>query len=312
MAGQDGSDPRDGVQSFQLPDKIEITIPGESPTPVPEPVPTETPTPTETPAPVPTPAPTDSPTPAPTPTKTPKPTPAPNSKSGPQSPICKKFQYKRYIRVHTLQKFYEYGRTAKPGDMVELMPGTYYVADGKTNGNPANGYPGDENRPFKFKVASNGTVYGVKGTKDWPIIFCGNQQKTIIDGSDSGQWSMYALRVVKSRYVRVAGFTLRKALKGMQLRVCKKLYLEILLSVTVVNNSFYFWFLSAALDIQATTASRFSYITTYSTLQEGIRVRYGSTYNTVWNCKVTNTGLMYKGVGEGIYIGTSKVRINKK
>lgn len=67
---------------------------------------------------------------------------------------------------------------------------------------------------------------------------------------------------------------------------------------------------SAALDIQATHYSRFSYITTSRTLQEGIRVRYNSTYNTVYESQVMNTGIMFKGVGEGIYVGTSKVKIS--
>jgi hypothetical protein len=34
-------------------------------------------------------------------------------------------------------------------------------------------------------------------------------------------------------------------------------------------------------------------------------VRYNSQYNVVKRCRVTYTGLMYAGVGEGIYIGTS-------
>lgn len=96
----------------------------------------------------------------------------------------------------------------------------------------------------------------------------------MFDGSNgNGGLAAAALRVVRSSNVRVVGFTLQNALKG--------------------------------LDVQMTNASTFSNITTRYTLQEGIRLRYNSTYNTVFGCNITFTGRLWAGIGEGLYVGTS-------
>lgn len=65
------------------------------------------------------------------------------------------------------------------------------------------------------------------------------------------------------------------------------------------------FFFSTGLDVQATTDSEFSELITRHTLQEGVRVRYNSQRNTVKRCRISNTGLLDPGVGEGAYIGTS-------
>lgn len=63
----------------------------------------------------------------------------------------------------------------------------------------------------------------------------------------------------------------------------------------------------AGLDVQVTNSSEFLNITTRYTLQEGIRLRYNSTFNLVQGCNISYTGRMWVGVGEGIYVGTSTV-----
>jgi hypothetical protein len=74
----------------------------------------------------------------------------------------------------------------------------------------------------------------------------------------------------------------------------------------LVSNYLHFLsLLSSGVDIQNTKDSDISYISTRDTLQEGIRIRYNSVRNTVRDCTIKNTGLRYKGAGEGIYIGSS-------
>jgi hypothetical protein len=96
----------------------------------------------------------------------------------------------------------------------------------------------------------------------------------VFDGSNGdGGLSSAAMRVIRSSHVRVKGFTLQNALKG--------------------------------LDVQQTNSSEFSNITTRYTLQEGIRLRYNSTYNEVTGCNISYTGFLWVGIGEGMYVGTS-------
>ena len=59
------------------------------------------------------------------------------------------------------------------------------------------------------------------------------------------------------------------------------------------------------IDVQGSKDCEISFINTRNTLQEGIRIRYNSVRNTVRNCTIKDTGLMYVGVGEGVYIGSS-------
>jgi len=122
-------------------------------------------------------------------------------------------------------------------------------------------------------VAPSGTIDNVHGTAEDPIILCG-PKTAVFDGSNgNGGLAAAALRVVRSSNVKVVGFTLQNALKG--------------------------------LDIQQTNSSTFSNVSTRYTLQEGIRVRYNSTLNHVYGCNITFTGRLWAGIGEGIYIGTS-------
>ena len=194
------------------------------------------------------------------------------------SDACRHFGYSRYIQVKSLKDFTAWGHKAQPGDMIELTAGTYTWGDGKTNPfNPGQGYDVNNGDSGGHKdaptMATDGTIFKVSGTTELPIVFCGDQQKTIIDGADSEKYWTYGVRIVQASNIRFSGFTLRNALKG--------------------------------LDIQGTTNSKFSYITTYNTLQEGIRIRYNSQWNTVYSSHVMSTGLLYVGVGEGVYIGTS-------
>ena len=122
-------------------------------------------------------------------------------------------------------------------------------------------------------VAPSGFIDNLHGTAEEPITLCG-PKTAVFDGSngDSGL-SSAAMRVIRSSYVRVKGFTLQNALKG--------------------------------LDVQQTNSSEFSNITTRYTLQEGIRLRYNSTFNEVTGCNISYTGFLWVGIGEGMYVGTS-------
>ena len=122
-------------------------------------------------------------------------------------------------------------------------------------------------------VAPSGTIDNVHGTGEDPITLCG-PKSAVFDGSNGDRGlAAAALRVVRSSNVKVVGFTLQNALKG--------------------------------LDIQQTNSSIFSNVSTRYTLQEGIRIRYNSTFNLVFGCNITFTGRLWAGIGEGIYIGTS-------
>ena len=129
-------------------------------------------------------------------------------------------------------------------------------------------------QPRPQAVAPIATVLNLHGTPEAYITICG--PKTAVFDGTQGQnmWFGHAFRVVDSSYIRVSGFTFQNALKG--------------------------------LDVQRTNASEFTHIFTQNTRQEGIRVRYNSTYNKVQYCNITNTGRMWEGFGEGIYVGTSK------
>ena len=122
-------------------------------------------------------------------------------------------------------------------------------------------------------VAPSGTIDNIHGTIENPITLCG-PKTAVFDGSNGNSGlAAAAFRVVRSSNVQVVGFTLQNALKG--------------------------------LDVQQTNSSTFSNVTTRYTLQEGIRVRYNSTYNHVFGCNITFTGRLWAGIGEGIYVGTS-------
>ncbi len=122
-------------------------------------------------------------------------------------------------------------------------------------------------------LAPTGFIDNVHGTEENPITLCG-PKTAVFDGSNGDRGlAAAALRVVKSSHIVIKGFTMQNALKG--------------------------------LDIQSTNSSIFSNITTRYTLQEGIRLRYNSTFNLVHGCNISYTGRLWVGIGEGMYVGTS-------
>jgi len=116
-----------------------------------------------------------------------------------------------------------------------------------------------------------------KGNKYNPITLCGSS-KAVIDAKNGYH---VGLRIYKSKYINVVGITVKRASKGIRLEGSKQCEID---SVTVTNIG-----------------------------SEGIHIQYGSHYNTVRRCKIFNTGRVKKGVGEGIYLGSSsKNRKNDK
>lgn len=105
------------------------------------------------------------------------------------------------------------------------------------------------------------------GNKWRPITLCGSS-KAVVDAKGG-----IGLRIHKSKYVNIVGITVKNALKGIRLEGAERCTLD---SVTVTQ-----------------------------THSEAIHIQYGSHYNTVKNCRITNTGRRNKGVGEGIYLGSS-------
>ena len=164
--------------------------------------------------------------------------------------------------------------------MIELIPGIYYTGGGPDA--PAGrvpqpfefGYPGDGSGDGEPpNPATSATIWDKHGTPENPITVCGSRE-TIIDGTDPVKYKAVGMRIANSEYIRLSGFTLQWALKG--------------------------------LDVQNSTNCEISHVKTTNTLAEGIRLRFSSQHNTVKSCDVSNTGRVYDGYGEGIYIGTSK------
>ena len=198
------------------------------------------------------------------------------------------FPYSRYQRFNDYWALQKAIRLAQPGDMLELVSGTYYIgknlkassrsaalADAMGNNTVVTwdfGYSadGDGKAPVP---ATGGFIYDKHGTEEKPITICGARD-TIIDGTDPERYEGSCIRVAQSSYIRVAGFTLRHCLKG--------------------------------LDIQGSSNSEMAYVRTENTLAEGIRLRFSSKNNVIRNSEVSNTGRLYSGWGEGIYVGTSK------
>lgn len=106
-----------------------------------------------------------------------------------------------------------------------------------------------------------------KGNKWRPITLCGTSKAVIDARGDIG------LRIHKSKYINIVGITVKNALKGIRLEGAEYCTLD---RVTVTQ-----------------------------THSEAIHIQYGSHYNTVKNCRITKTGRRNKGVGEGIYLGSS-------
>jgi hypothetical protein len=193
--------------------------------------------------------------------------PSPTIHQEPVSKVCKLFNYTRYLRAENYTQFKELGKIALPGDMVELMPGKYppiYAHEEKVT---------DKKGKCRWpRTATDGAVYDLHGEPGKLITFCGTPGTTVIDGSELPS-SGAGILVIKSSYVRVAGFMFQHLLRGM--------------------------------DIQHTTNSEFLYVTTNHTWHEGIRIRLWSSNNLLQYSNIQHTGKGYVGNGEGVYVGTA-------
>lgn len=123
--------------------------------------------------------------------------------------------------------------------------------------------------------ATSGTVFDLHGTRDKKITICGHPERTIIDGSPHFE-SGSGIHIVRSSYVRFAGFKLQNMLRSV--------------------------------DIQDTFYSEVLYVTSSNTWHEGVRIRYNSSYNLLAHSHIQHTGKGYVGNGEGVYIGTASGR----
>ena len=232
--------------------------PKPSPATKPKPAPAPKPKPSPSPSPVVVPAPSPAPAPAPAPEVEPAtitaPVPAPLVDSS--SPVTEELIIDESdVDDDTIPQALTTRMAIRAGDEFT----------GKTTG--GGGAP---------SLATGGTIFGKHGTPENLITICGTPENTTFEGTGSlpNSWRGYSMRVVSSSYIRVAGFNLPNALKGI--------------------------------DIQNTTNSEFMFLNTNSTMQEGIRLRYNSTNNTVEYNNISFTGRLWAGWGEGIYVGTSK------
>lgn len=112
-----------------------------------------------------------------------------------------------------------------------------------------------------------------KATKWRPITLCGSRN-AVIDGKNGHP---YGILVQNSQYINIIGVTVRNVLKGIRFETVSHSTLD---GVFVTN-----------------------------TKSEAIHIQYRSHYNTVKNSKITNTGRTNKGVGEGIYLGSSSKNV---
>ena len=186
---------------------------------------------------------------------------------GPISDVCKMFNYTRYFRAKSYRQLRYFGKLALPGDMIELLPGRYSPIyaheDHSATGTGKCRWP---------RIAADGTIYELHGKPNKFITFCGTPSLSVIDGYPKNS-NGAGILVVKSSYIRVAGFTVENVLRGV--------------------------------DIQSTSNSEFLYITTNHTWHEGVRIRYHSSNNTLQHSNIQHTGKGYVGNGEGVYIGTA-------
>ena len=123
--------------------------------------------------------------------------------------------------------------------------------------------------------ALEGTVFDLHGEPGRLITFCGDRERTVIDGIGNRRGGA-GIQIVRSTYVRFAGFTIRNLLR--------------------------------AVDIQDSSHAEVTHVTSENTWHEGYRIRYNSTYNLIQHCHIKDTGKGYVGNGEGIYVGTARGR----
>ena len=118
-------------------------------------------------------------------------------------------------------------------------------------------------------------VRNVRGTRGNPIIICGSP-KALVSGHDLVD-RPYLFYVADSSWVYLVGFTLRGGSKGV---VIDRSDSTLLYGLTI-----------AEVDAEA------------------VHVRDSSPYTTIQNCGIYYTGLMNKGIGEGIYVGSDEDNI---
>ena len=191
----------------------------------------------------------------------------------PISSLCKLFPYDNYYRANNFEELRALGERAKPGDMVELVAGVHEPHRAPMETTDGEGLCGTW--PTR---ALEGTVFDLHGKPGRLITFCGDRERTIIDGGEGSNGSKRGagIQIVRSSYVRFAGFTIRNLLR--------------------------------AVDIQDTTHAEVLYVTSENTWHEGFRVRYNSSSNLIQHNHIRDTGLGYVGNGEAIYVGTARGR----
>ena len=229
----------------------------------------------------------------------------------PVSETCKQFPYERYHRASDFDEMRALGRRARPGDMIELAAGVHAPHRAAIESTEGEGVCATW--PTR---ALDGTVFKLHGEPGRVITFCGDKERTIVDGRKGLRKGGAGLQIVQSSYVRFAGFTIRNLLR--------------------------------AVDIQDTSHAEILYITSEKTWHEGFRVRYNSSSNLIQVCigprppcfravassrpaltqllrarslarsfarslalqhnHIKDTGLGYVGNGEAIYVGTARGR----
>lgn len=156
--------------------------------------------------------------------------------------------------------------------MIELTPRTYYLGDPPSDPKAGLTGQGTAVAAAAEPIYTRGTLYEKHGTATNKIVVCG-PRTAIIDGSDKVRYKHAGFLIVKCSHVVLAGITFQYVYKGIDIQNSHH--------VTVYG-----------------CKTRF-------TLQEGIRLRFGSQYNKIHYNRVLATGLEYYGTGEGLYIGTS-------
>lgn len=193
-----------------------------------------------------------------------------NIRLEPISSTCKLFSYEKYYRAYDFEELRALARRATPGDMVELVAGTH-----EPHHAPMEDTDGEGLCATWPTRALEGTVFRLHGEPGRLITFCGDRERTIIDGGKNNKGGA-GIQIVRSSYVRFAGFTIRNLLR--------------------------------AVDIQDTSHAEVMYVTSENTWHESYRIRYNSTHNLIQHNHIRDTGKGYVGNGEGIYIGTAHGR----
>ncbi len=131
----------------------------------------------------------------------------------PISETCKQFPYERYYRASDFKEMRALGRQAQPGDMIELAAGVHSPHRAALESTDGEGVCATW--PTR---ALDGTVFKLHGEPGRVITFCGDKERTIIDGSKGSKKGGAGLQIVQSSYVRFAGFTIRNLLRAVDIQ----------------------------------------------------------------------------------------------